>query len=111
MTFNKTENGALLDAVPRVSRMFLPQNVIRFCTTQVNLISPCAHKKSAKYSTPIFMKFTIDRLQCVKITLSGFHPKRTINVERRHKKDLRFSVAWFPLRIFARNQQNLIKIL
>jgi len=38
------------------------------------------------------MKFTIDRLHYVKITVSGFHSKRTINLGRRHKKFWRLSV-------------------
>lgn len=40
MTFNKTENGALLDAVLRVSRMFLPQKYhkILHYTSEFNII-------------------------------------------------------------------------
>ena len=38
------------------------------------------------------MKFTIDRLHYVKITVICFQPKRTINLGRRHKKVSRLSV-------------------
>jgi hypothetical protein len=87
------------------------KNFMRFCTTQMDLISSYAHLKSAKYSRPIFTTLTIFRLHYMKITLGGFHPKLTINVERRHKMVWRLSLVRFPLRTFARNQQNLINIL
>lgn len=40
MTFNKTENGALLDKVPRISRIFLPQkfNKVLHYTGGFNII-------------------------------------------------------------------------
>jgi hypothetical protein len=80
-------NGVLRDVVhilPKV--LLLPKfHYVSRYTSYFNFIY--ASKESTKYSRPIFTKLTIDQPHYVKISYCQFHPKRILNVERRHRKD------------------------